>query len=221
VVDCTLNPRNPCGVSTYVPTSAWALEESTATYQRERRNYTLTVYQPGSGGVCGPYQGPSISEPYIERFRYKECPPDSPWHAGPVNGFAVCTNSLTADINQQLMLGGCYAEEDGRSSVVGNPCDAATGNKLEAEPDYIGRGIEFTRYYNSNSELRPESFGIHWTHNYAQRIIFRTASGGSVPIAHVRADGQGEKLVLDCTNRAARRGQNFAMRSINSEVCPK
>ena len=217
VVRCSLDPRNPCGISTYVPSSEWATEESSITYQREGRNYTLTVYQPsyqsGVGYVCGPYQGPTVSQSHIQRIRYKVCPAEAPWHGASANGFGLCQNSLTADITQAGVLGGCVPEADGRTAVVGNPCDAGTGNKLEAEPDYRGIGIEFTRFYNSNNEFRPAAgFGEHWTHNYAEKIRFRD-SGGTVPVVVVRADGQGEVLAQDYPSYVGERSGDVLIQS--------
>jgi RHS repeat-associated protein len=202
IIDCTLNPRNPCGISTYVPTSGWTLVESATTYQKERRNYELAVYMPtyqsGVGYVCGPYQGPTTSASIVERWRYKVCPAAAPWYGAPANGSGMCTNALTADVTQTGILGGCVAEPDGRKEVFANPCNAATGDKLEAEPDYAGAGLELTRYYHSNSEFRPlAGLGEHWTHNYAKKLRFRTASSNTVPIVHIGADGNGEVLAQD------------------------
>lgn len=49
-------------------------------------------------------------------------------------------------------------------SSVGNPCDAATGNKLQTEVDYDvpGTGLKLIRSYNS-AQTRDHGFGVGWT----------------------------------------------------------
>ncbi len=203
VVDCSLGPRNPCGASSYVPASGWSTEESGPTYERQGRDYTLTVYMPTYDPnlgqyVCGPLAGPYTNSSHIQRVHMGVCPSDPPYHGVTPYGDGTCRNGMTATITQSAILGGCIPEQDQRSSVVGNPCDAGSGNKLQPEPDYRGVGLEFTRYYNSRPEFRAEGgFGDHWTHNYAAKLRFRTASGGSVPIAYVGGNGEAELLSTD------------------------
>jgi RHS repeat-associated protein len=202
VIDCTLGPRNPCGASTYLSNNDWYSEEASATYEREGRDYTLTVrlptYDPDTHlPICGPYQT-FTSASHIQRVRTKHCPSEAPWHSVTPYGDGTCRNNMTATITQNNVLGGCVPEPDRRSAVVGNPCDAGTGNKLQPEPDYRGAGLEFTRYYNSRLEFRSEAgMGDHWTHSYGTKLRFRTGSNGTVPMAYVVADGQAELFSTD------------------------
>ncbi|MDA9983221.1 DUF6531 domain-containing protein, partial [Gammaproteobacteria bacterium] len=57
-------------------------------------------------------------------------------------------------------------------SGVGNPCDAATGNKSQTETDYAAdvAGIGLTRTYNS-AQSRNIGFGVGWTSSLAKRLI--------------------------------------------------
>lgn len=60
---------------------------------------------------------------------------------------------------------------------TGNPCDAATGNKFEAQVDFSGgNGIpSFVRYYNSLN-FSSVGLGIGWTHSYSKKIAFDQAN---------------------------------------------
>lgn len=50
----------------------------------------------------------------------------------------------------------------GSGQGVGNPCNAGTGNKYQAETDFSVAGLTLTRHYNSfdAQELRDNGFGI-------------------------------------------------------------
>lgn len=59
-----------------------------------------------------------------------------------------------------------------------NPVNGATGNKYQAEPDYIGTGrlpLEFTRHYNS-AYNEHRALGLRWRHSYDRQL----ALNGSV-----------------------------------------
>ena len=58
---------------------------------------------------------------------------------------------------------------------VGNPCDVATGAKVEIAVDYAGPGPVFVRTYRSNlpaNQSRWAGLGDGWTHNYAAHVVF-------------------------------------------------
>jgi RHS repeat-associated protein len=191
VIDCTVGPRSAACSVTYLPTSGWTVYHDYPTYQQERRTYELTVKASCSST-------PAVSSSIVNRVRYKICPTAAPWYGAAPDSNGFCSNGLTADVTQNRVLGGCQTESDGRKEDFGNPCNAGTGNKTEAEPDYRGVGLEFTRHYNSSSEIRPVAgFGENWTHNYAKKLRFRTGSSSTVPAVHVRGDGQAEVLSLD------------------------
>jgi RHS repeat-associated protein len=74
---------------------------------------------------------------------------------------------------------------------IGNPCNAATGNKYQVEQDFVGEGpfpLSFSRYYNSKSTGRS-TLGFKWSSNYSRRIS--TSSGGARPfVVAERPDGR-------------------------------
>jgi YD repeat-containing protein len=86
-------------------------------------------------------------------------------------GYAVCfRNSIATNPSQDRAPG---PPPDGSCSAVGNPCDAATGNKYEHEIDYDGDGVSalrFERYYNS-VPTPAGLFGAKWRSNFDRRVI--------------------------------------------------
>ena len=74
-----------------------------------------------------------------------------------------------------------------RVARLGNPINAATGNKFEIENDFIGApntGLSLTRYYNS-ADTTASAFGMNW-HSTWHRGLDR--SGNTVTVT--RADGR-------------------------------
>jgi RHS repeat-associated protein len=90
-------------------------------------------------------------------------------------GIANCPDKKIMEFNR----GKCPAGPKG-SSVVGNPCDAATGNKFQEETDYSGpTGLRFTRYYNSDASTVTASMGKLWRSEFDRRLEFpNLASNG-------------------------------------------
>jgi RHS repeat-associated protein len=72
--------------------------------------------------------------------------------------------------------------------TTGNPCNAATGNKVQVEVDFAGGdGIpSFVRTYNLFITEDLDDIGIGWRHNHGMRLELKA---GRVIRAH-RADGQ-------------------------------
>jgi YD repeat-containing protein len=81
---------------------------------------------------------------------------------------------------------------------VGNPCHPATGNKYQAEQDYVTNesNVFVVRYYNSllNKDL---GFGFGWTTSFYKRLDVAT-SGLTIR----RADGRGEPFVCPSSTGA-------------------
>jgi hypothetical protein len=65
-------------------------------------------------------------------------------------------------------------KNNGCSNAVGNPCNAATGNKFEIERDYQGVGahpLQFVRYYNSaRARTFAGALGAGWSHTYDRSV---------------------------------------------------
>lgn len=72
----------------------------------------------------------------------------------------------------------------------GNPCDVASGEKYEIAVDYVGVGLNFTRYYHSMAEDPSKQLGYNWNHSYQARVIL----SASVPKALYRPNGAIESL---------------------------
>ncbi len=89
---------------------------------------------------------------------------------------------------------GTLAKKDktiGKQCGIGNPCDPATGNKIQVETDFRGPGLTFTRYYNSQIQegrTRP-ALGARWRHNFERYLVVEGVSLVSVARAR-RPNGQ-------------------------------
>ncbi|TXT25395.1 MAG: hypothetical protein FD131_4596 [Rhodocyclaceae bacterium] len=103
-----------------------------------------------------------------------------PTLSGGPSFLASALTSESAISPVQTVMGDC--------SFVGNPCDAASGNKIHIETDFTGGyGIpSFRRTYNSLS-TRDVGLGQGWSHTYSKRLVFVSstqlqyvASNGSV-----------------------------------------
>src|SRR3954454_9945812 len=60
-------------------------------------------------------------------------------------------------------------KNNGCRNGVGNPCNAATGNKFQIEGDYAGTGphaLRFVRYYNSAAAWSFNTTGYGWSNTY-------------------------------------------------------
>ena len=95
----------------------------------------------------------------------------------PVNGCACPADRV--EVNGECMCpkgtvekaGQCIVPPPCSDSAVGNPCDAATGNKSQMETDYGGTvGIDLTRAYNS-AQARDFGFGVGWTAGFNRRLL--------------------------------------------------
>ena len=71
------------------------------------------------------------------------------------------------------------------STEVGDPCDVATGDLSQTEPDYSRSDLFFGRYYHSANLESHHGLGVGWTHNYAAYLVLT----GGVPTGLLRPDG--------------------------------
>lgn len=85
-------------------------------------------------------------------------------------------------------------------SAVGNPCDAATGNKYQAETDYSvsGTGIDLTRSYHS-AQRQDFGFGTGWTAGFIKKLLIdgdnlliQRGAGWQDPFTRGRGAWQGD-----------------------------
>jgi YD repeat-containing protein len=74
-------------------------------------------------------------------------------------------------------------------SAEGNPINAATGNKYQAETDFVGgaaTALSLTRYYNSQDQT-GSAFGSRWHSTWHRGL---TVSQGALTVTATRADGR-------------------------------
>ncbi len=104
---------------------------------------------------------------YFSRTRKPTCP----------KGYA----SHTVEVSPSNFLMKCYKQQmyylqpspSSCTDTEGNPCDPATGNKLQREVDLElpGTGLELVRYYQSlNSTEGYNYLGHYWRHSYVSRL---------------------------------------------------
>jgi RHS repeat-associated protein len=97
--------------------------------------------------------------------------------------------------------GSCSTQvPDSPSALVGNPVNAATGNKYEPVTDLTvstpGIPLEFKRYYNS-SLITDGPLGYGWTHSYsmsATTVTTWTISGVATPVRVKIIDADGRAM---------------------------
>lgn len=99
-----------------------------------------------------------------------------------------CQNPLIA-----IVRGGAIECPAGApSSQMGNPCNAATGDKSQSEVDLQLPGIIFRRDYHSALPSTTPGLGSHWGHSYAMKLLF----GSGEPQVLVRPNGYQERIDL-------------------------
>jgi len=207
-----------CGSGSMTPTSGWTWLEGNAIYERERRTFDKTTTHPTSiptppYTTCTPYTTQTSSYT-MTRIRYLKCPVGAPWHEQPPRtSDGLCHNDTGATINDKQPHQVCIAEEDGADPFVGNPCNAATGNKLQIEPDYSGPELSFVRAYNSLTQIPANAgLGDKWTHNYASRLALYNGTGA--PTAWVRQNGELELLLWQTSTYAV--GERSAVQLVKT-----
>jgi len=80
---------------------------------------------------------------------------------------------------------------------VGNPCNAATGNKYQPETDTLGNGTALTRHYNSLAANADGSLGYGWTTSALRRLQLTDATHLLVS----QSDGRGEPFVKNAAGQ--------------------
>jgi RHS repeat-associated protein len=94
----------------------------------------------------------------------------------------TCHNSYTGYVIGPILE--CPAGNSA-STQVGDPCDVATGDFSETEPDYSGGDLFLARYYHSANLESHHGLGVGWTHNYAAYLVLTSG----VPTGLLRPDG--------------------------------
>jgi YD repeat-containing protein len=91
-------------------------------------------------------------------------------------------------------------------ACVKNPCDAATGNKYQAETDYVSADgqLRLIRYYNSFTMGGFRRFGPNWTDYYARSL--------NILVDSVRAERPSGRQI-----RFLRDGLNYSLYDVGGE----
>ncbi len=78
------------------------------------------------------------------------------------------------------------ANKDDGHGCVGNPCNPATGNKYQSEPDIIN-GLDFVRSYNSRN-LFDRGIGKGWRHSFQKRLA--VSSNNFIKVVSEKGKGE-------------------------------
>lgn len=172
-------------------------------YNHNGGRYLTKYYYPTTGRRGGIWGGSYFSKSWISCSISSSCP----------NGYEslndACVQSCAndevrnADGHCECPAGAaCFAQNSGQPPCaaggvsVGNPINAATGNKYQEEVDYIDSInplLRIRRTYNSYSE-RKGLFGNNWSFEFESNISFVPPS--SIPVAGpskirtIRGDGK-------------------------------
>jgi RHS repeat-associated protein len=90
----------------------------------------------------------------------------------------------------------------GNPVEVGDPINAAIGNKYEQEDDYVGASLAFRRFYNSAQSTPLADMGLNWRHSYDRQILIDSFSDGSQRATVLRPDGHQETFTRDAVTSA-------------------
>ena len=143
---------------------------------------TLTlVIKSKTQGECDPIE---LAPSSISRIRYAKCPagyekPQDFSQKTYREPYCLSVKSIYSSTRQIPKNNGC-------SNAVGNPCNAATGNKYQFEVDYAAPnagGLQLARHYNSSNGT--------WNHTYSRYITQQDGDPlfGSV-VTMFRPDGR-------------------------------
>ena len=168
-------------------TGSWSIEaELLGLPSSERRPYRITgstwrrdYEDPLSEPACRAMLSPATGT--MRRDRSIDCAPFPGYQGDSATG--SCVNPRVAIVR------GVPPSCD-RQAIVGDPCDAATGEYTLSEVDYSGPFFDFRRSYHSYAQFGHAELGVGWTHSYSARLVITAGR----PRIWVRADGYTEPL---------------------------
>ncbi len=89
--------------------------------------------------------------------------------------------------------------DTGCDETEANPCNPATGDKVDAQTDISFSGLSFTRFYSSLRGASDTGLGENWSHNYHKRLI-----GGNTDSEPVSLQfGAGKQFALEFVGHEA------------------
>ncbi len=181
-----------CSAASLVPESDWQTFEEGYEGRMETRTYVVSLGSIDIEGTCGPL---TLKDTAV-RSRRMQCPNVTEWN----DDHQACVNTeIFAYITGPRLDKDC-------EGVVGNPCDAKTGDKSQVETDFDLGWITFVRIYHSRQTERQSSLGAGWTHEHEARLypgasyaLLADGSGAQRRFdkrgdAYVAADASGDRL---------------------------
>ncbi len=173
-------PYNPCGTTQWVPDQPemWhSIEDELGVSDREfkyGKMYWGTFNEPTQTCLT------NEATHHLERERNVFC--EAPRNANQTA--QACTSGASGKV--------FYRPVTASGECRGNPCNVATGDKIESATDYVGPGLEWKRTYHSAIRHTNTRIGERWTHNYSSRLINNypnlalvTGSGFTEPLIHL------------------------------------
>lgn len=161
----------------------WKLSREFQSKKTQLRRMTATWTRHNDPEPC---QGLSEGWGSVSRSRTVACPVDYLANTSGVSN-SYCYRRPTARDSSKVLGNHC--------PKIGNPAHPSTGNKFQAEVDYVGTGpmpLRFTRSYNSrmlSGVAYKSALGLNWRSTYDRIIGFSDST--FMPTAYVyRADGQ-------------------------------
>jgi RHS repeat-associated protein len=170
-----------CGTGSSTPSSDWVYSYSQTWGPSYNRSYDLKSYIYGqySTPPCSPHDwGNQI---YVTKYQATSCP-----QYYTLSGSNCVDNAVDYIYSTELT---CQKP----STMVGDPCDAASGEFTQTETDYSGPVLTLTRYYHSATLESFHGVGVGWTHNYAAQLVLNNG----VPVGLLRPDGHHDALILE------------------------
>ncbi|WP_313436746.1 RHS repeat-associated core domain-containing protein [Stenotrophomonas sp.] len=125
--------------------------------RRDTAMLSGTRYLDFGGGTC---MGAFVRG-VVERKRRVECPNKSSTQWNAASG--MCEMRTAGMMTYK-------GPSQPKQCLLGNPCNPATGDKSQPEPDFDLGWVNFQRHYHSLTTTAGESLGIGWTHSHNIRL---------------------------------------------------
>jgi RHS repeat-associated protein len=154
----------------------------------EERIYGLLLgsIEAGNCVILGTVQNPTFKL-IMDRTRNYTCPVG---YVGSVNSSGACFSNAVGNISHTVL----DCPQEAASAIIGDPCDASTGDYFQTDVDYEGPTLRFTRSYHSETLPSHNALGIGWSHNFGGRLVINPSNGA--PTGIERPDGFQDQINL-------------------------
>ncbi|MCS4508716.1 RHS repeat-associated core domain-containing protein [Xylophilus ampelinus] len=164
-----------------------------AEYDAPAAHASVSIFLKKDGNIESSYAGVTDGQ---GKFQFKYVPPQVPTKIVLESLCGGCTNISTNTI-EVLANQIC----DANSPPLENPIQIATGEKLEADSDWIDRSphpLSFGRFYYGFGDLAAARMGGKWAHQYYGKLELDAAKkratirlGERPPVVFTRSDDSG------------------------------